>query len=408
MGANAKKHGDAVTSRGRGGMGRRDTEDLFVEVTKPQHEQRQVTKASKGRLFRGVLNRFDRSDNSVRSGGSGGGGGESEVGSMESPSDARRWLTPGGSKASKTEGGAPFDSELGASTSASTPEAVGTPASTFGSGAHENGPGKPTATWVKPGKGVPTPDRFARFFGKMLGVRDDALPDGPVIGGGGGGEDIVGAGADEPARARGEAAQRSASNTDGIAQGASAAAGAGATGSSATGDGQQQSEIHPVSLEVQPSSNARASATAAPGPPAAAATPVTATAVYPATAVSTATADAMPVAVAVAIPVTDGTAMRSGPAPSARRPSRSSRTHRSAGGARAENDASAPGVGDEVYISEWVVREQRESGGLVRVFSAQRVVEGKVQKRCRLAVSPKHMTQVRMAERFSECRTLGG
>ncbi|CAN0549985.1 unnamed protein product, partial [Ectocarpus sp. 12 AP-2014] len=86
-----------------------------------------------------------------------------------------------------------------------------------------------TATWTKPAaRKRDTPDRLANFFGKILGVKDDALPDRPIDLPPGGGA------ADEATRARSPA-------TPGVtAAGATgaptSAAGGGATGAPSSGE----------------------------------------------------------------------------------------------------------------------------------------------------------------------------
>ncbi|CAM9151139.1 unnamed protein product, partial [Scytosiphon promiscuus] len=348
----------AAGSRGRGGLGRRDTEDLYVLV-KPQ-DQAADGKSSKRRLFGGVMDRFDKPDTVARGGGGGGGGGggrgRAESGASEPLGNGRpHWFSPERSRAGGKAAADPVNASRAASDSVTTGAeervtAVGKAAS---------------ATWAKPsGKKAEAPDRFSRFFGKMLGVKDDALPEGSAAAADGKG--------DRPAAAP---RRRSPPGDD--------ARGAGATG---TGSNAGSGERRPTEISA-------AAAAADSGAPSGSASRAVAddtpcaTAVYSATPVSTATADALPVAVAVAMPVAD-------PAPPARRPSRSGRTVRSAG-SRSESDMSGvvAGTGEVVSISEWVAREERATGGSVRVFSAQRVLEGKVRKKCRLAVSRKNLTQ---------------
>lgn len=400
-----KKDAENGPSRGRGGLGRRETKDLFVEAGKSQ-DQAADKKAPKRRLFGNVMHRFDRPDVSARGGGDGSGSGGSvvEAGSLESPSDARQRVASGNSKASKTEAASPLNADSAASMSAAALKA-------HGSEAQEDSTGKPVAMPAGWNKGARNPDRFARFLGKMLGVRDDALPDEPMTGDVGG-EDIVGPpGTGAPTDPQGEEFPRtssSAQQSSGVR--ASATGGSSTEPRAASGDGgggDRQSLPRLASVEAQGEGSTTASTTTAAAATSATAEapPVTATAVYPATAVSTATADALPVAVAV--PVTEGTAMGTSAAPPARRSSRSGRAHRTAG-ARPEGEAPASGVGETVSIMDWVAREQRETGGLVRVFSAQRVLDGRVQKRCRVAVSRKNMTQVRQLPFFLFCTALGG
>lgn len=384
-GALAQKKGDGAVQRGRGGMGRRDDEDLFVEVVAGQDAE---AKPSKRRLFGGVLNRFDRSDKA--------GDGAAHADSLGSPrpkdvssfpSDARKWLTPSGSRASKREAAAVSAADL-ASRSTPIPEAA--EMSSPESEAYGGTAGNAHGTWVKPGR-TANPDRFTRFLGKMLGVRDDALPDGQVV------EESVGAGGggaltDAPER---ESIERDASSAGEVAPGTAVARARSGRVNGAT-DSEEQGAPTPSGT-----STAAAAAAVAATRSAAEATPVTATAVYPATTISTAAVDAMPIAVAVAMPVADGVAAveSSEPTRPSRRPSRTGRSNRTAEAVGSSVDGAAvspAGTGETVSISEWVVKEQRETGGPVRVFSAQRVLEGKAQKRCRLAVSRKNMTQVRI------------
>lgn len=349
-------------------MGRRDTADLFVDTTKLQDTAgAEAPKSSKRRLFGGVMNRFDKGEKKNANAG----GGESP------PFNARRWRRPSGTD------GATLPDEDGVSSSALTTPGASAPGSAAcdESAAFAEG-GKPGS------KGAPTPDRFARFLGKMLGVRDDALPDEAVLDGVGG-AGFAGDSSDRPVGAQDGAVRRDASRTGEMGGGGGAGFNSAASQSAASDGAPSVGDTVPC--------------------PTTETAPVTATAVFPATAVTTATANAMPVAVAVAMPVTDGTAMGSDAATASRRSSRNSRTRRTgasssttgsprAGGAStAERDAYAVGTGEAVSISEWVAKEQRESGRHVRVFSAQRVLEGKVQKKCRLAVSPKNMTQVSIA-----------
>lgn len=357
-------------------MGRRDAESLFVDVSKPQVRGQQG-KSSKRRLFGGVLNRFEKSDNSSSRSASGGGGvvedgrggGPVEPGHTESSSSARKWSKPGHSKTSQVEGAAAVDRNL---TESASMAALKTVVETADSGeASAEGTDGAAGIAVKASKGVQAPDhRFARFLGKMLGVKDDAVPDRPSIGSGGA-EDIVDAGDNGvPAEAREES---KADQTVADAR----------TTTTAT-ESTRNTATTPTGTTTV---NGGASS-----PAAAEFTPVTATAVFPAMIVS---ADAMPVAVAVALPMAGATAAGSDPVPPSRRPSRSSRTHRASASAGRAREESGVGTGETVLISDWVTSERRDSGGQVRVFSAQRMLEGKVQKRCRIAISPKNMTQVR-------------
>ena len=427
-----------MAKRGKGGIGRRDAKDLFPEDTGHQGGQRAGKhKEPKRRLFGGVSNRLNMSEANIRGGGGGSGGGNTEAGS-EGGGDTRQWRTPSRMKGSKAE--AALLQGAGLSASANSPEASG-------GESREGVSGKPTGAWVKPQKGGPTPDRFTRFLGKMLGVRDDALPSSTESGnsggdggsGGGSGsngvaEDNPGAGRDASPGLREVSARTRSSNSAATSQSLQGISGTqggatepGVSDDTRGGQQQQQGGSLPVSVGEAQASSGTSAATAALGAAAAAAAPgaelepVTATAVYPATTISTATADAMPMAVAVAFPVSEGAATalpsepasggrrpsrtgaaatRSEPAASARRPSRTSRPHRTttttpaAAATRTEDETPAVGLGDSVSISDWIDREQRGSGGLVRVFSAQRVLGNKVQKKCRLAVSPKTMTQV--------------
>lgn len=338
----------ALASRGRGGLGRRDTEDLYVLV-KPHGAQaaQDQGKSSKRRLFGGVMDRFDNKPDARAAAHSGGVRGRTESGSSEPLSNGRQhWFSP--ERARKGTGDTTVDAKRSASDSV---------AEDSGTGVVKNKTA--TGTWTKPSgkKQEAPPDRFSRFLGKMLGVKDDALPEGSAVDGKKkDGDDGLAA----------AAPRRRSPSDDGSARGA---------GSDATARG----EARPTEIPAG-ESGARSGSTD---------TTPCATAVYSATPVSTATADALPVAVAVAMPLAD-------PAPPTRRPSRSGRSLRPAT-SRSEGDMSTvvAGTGDVVLISEWVAREERDTGGPVRVFSAQRVLEGKVKKKCRLAVSRKNLTQVR-------------
>eukprot|EP00752_Nemacystus_decipiens_P003108 g2879.t1 len=351
----------AATARGRGGLGRRDVDDLYVMVKR--QDKGTDPKSSKRRLFGSVMDRFEKPDNAR---GTVGGRGP-----VESFADARQqWLSPGRSRASKSD----VTEVAAAAASNPAPEA----------GA--DGTGKPTATWTKPGRKKETPDRFSRFLGKVLGVKDDALPDRPidiqepVVG-----DSHVDAPAEVPRlRSPMESATRVAED---------------AAAPNAAGDGASGQQTQPTTQSLASSAETVISGPVADGTGTTAAATPRATAVYSAvsaaTATATATADAMPVAVAVAVPLADEAAVRADPARPARRSSRSGRTSRASGsGSRSNRETAGSGeVGEAVSIAGWVAREERESGGLVRVFSARRVMDGNVQKKCRLAVSRKNMTQ---------------
>ncbi|CAN0263847.1 unnamed protein product, partial [Ectocarpus sp. 8 AP-2014] len=361
----------AASSRGRGGLGRRDTEDFYM-VTKPQdHSPGAERKSSKRRLFGGVMDRFDNSinnnNNNARADGDAASASSLAGAARKQPS----LLSPGRSSR-----------EARQEAPGREPPAAAAPSSVLeASAAAEGKPKKATATatWTKPAaRKRDTPDRLANFFGKILGVKDDALPDRPIDLPPGGGP------ADEATRAR-------SPTTPGVAAAGAtgvplSAAGGGATGAPSSGVPRANQSLVSSSSDAAAGSGAVAAAAAS-----TAETPL-ATAVYSATTVSAATADAMPVAVAVAVPLSD-------PAVPARRPSRSSRTHRTgtaaaAGGSRSEGElVLVAGTGRVVSIRDWIAKEERENGGTVRVFSAQRVLDGKVQKKCRLAVSRKSLTQ---------------
>ena len=196
---NPKTNADVVAKRGKGGIGRRDAKDLFPEDTGHQGGQRAGKhKEPKRRLFGGVSNRLNMSEANIRGGGGGSGGGNTEAGS-EGGGDTRQWRTPSRMKGSKAE--AALLQGAGLSTSANSPEASG-------GESREGVSGKPTGAWVKPQKGGPTPDRFTRFLGKMLGVRDDALPSSTESGnsggdgGSGGGSGSNGVAEDNPGAGR--------------------------------------------------------------------------------------------------------------------------------------------------------------------------------------------------------------
>ncbi|CAN0143298.1 unnamed protein product, partial [Ectocarpus sp. 6 AP-2014] len=359
----AKKNADATaaSSRGRGGLGRRDTEDFYM-VTKPQdHSPAAEGKSSKRRLFGGVMDRFDNNNNNNNNNARADGDAASSS-SLAGAARKQPWLLSPGRSSREARQEAP---------GREPPAAAAAPFSVLDASAAAEGKPKKataTATWTKPAaRKRDTPDRLANFFGKILGVKDDALPDRPIDLPPGGGT------ADEAKRAR-------SPTTPGVAA-------AGATGAPSAGEPRASESL------VSSSDAAAGRGAAAPAPAAAssAETPL-ATAVYSATTVSAATADAMPVAVAVAVPLSD-------PAAPARRPSRSSRTHRTgsaaaAGGSRSEGEVVlVAGTGRVVSIRDWIAKEERENGGAVRVFSAQRVLDGKVQKKCRLAVSRKSLTQ---------------
>lgn len=374
---NTKKDGTVV--RGRGGMGRRGNEDFIDQGAKGTDEER---KSGKRRLFSSVLDRFDKDKGDKD-------GGRIDAGSMEQSSlprdgssvpEGRKWLTPG--SVTRPDGSV-RDPNLPVS---HITDGLGPPAAA-GSGEGASEVRRGNGTWGKAAKSN-NPERFARFLGKVLGVRDDALPDDVDTGSR---DRMAGDSLDEPG-------QRRRSKTDVVRDGVSADGGVGV-----------DDEI----VSATSADKTGAAATAAAELP-----PVTATAVYTSSAVRLVTTDAMPVAVAVAVPVTADAVPVVRPNSENDRPlARSVRPQRpgtvpgvgARRGAAATAAASAeaapeireksetPGVASSsvpVSISDWVVKEQRESGGLVRVFAAQRVVEGKVQKRCRLAVSPKHMTQV--------------
>ncbi|CAM9684777.1 unnamed protein product, partial [Ectocarpus fasciculatus] len=372
----AKKDTDAAAaaaaSRGRGGLGRRDTEDFYM-VAKPQDQSPVAERrSSKRRLFGGVMDRFDsNNNNNARADG--------DAASSSSAAAARKqpWLLSPGRPSREARPEAP-GREPGAAAAAAAPSSV-----PEASAAAEEKPKKATATatWTKPAaRKRDAPDRLANFFGKILGVKDDALPDRPIDLPPGGGA------ADEATRARSPTTNGAAAA--GATGAPSSAAGGGATGAP-SGREQPARETLVSSSDAAAGSGAVAAAAAATNT---AEAPL-ATAVYSATTVSAATADALPVAVAVAVPLSD-------PAAPARRPSRSGRTHRTgaavaaAGGSRSEGEAVlVAGTGRVVSIPDWIAKEERENGGTVRVFSAQRVLDGKVQKKCRLAVSRKNLTQ---------------
>ena len=339
-------------------------------MVKPQDKALE-TKSSKRRLFGGVMDRFEKPDN-ARAGGRG---------PVESFAEARQqWLSPARSRASKS------DATEAAAGAGAASDAV--------AGAGAGGAGKPTATWTKPGRKKETPDRFSRFLGKMLGVKDDALPDRPIDVQ----EPVFGDGSgDVPAEV-----PRLRSPMDDAARGAEGVAAPSVDGAGAGG---QPTQLTTQPLASSAGARVRSGPAAAGTTAAAAATAATprATAVYSAvsTATATATADAMPVAVAVAVPLADEAAVRADPARPTRRPSRSSRTLRTSGSSRSSRETAGSGGGGEaVSIAGWVAKEERESGGPVRVFSAKRL-DGNVQKKCRLAVSRKNMTQVRVPRRFA-------
>lgn len=396
-----KKIADAsAASRGRGGLGRRDTDDLYVMVKQPLGQTSEKSKTSKRRLFRGVMDRFDKPDNSNARDGS---SGATEGGSLESFADAGlQWLSPGRSRKASDAGLqwlSPGRSRRGskaiaADGSLEAAQVASSESVAEGGEAGDSAAGTaPTATQTKSARTKETPDRFSRFLGKMLGVKDDALPDRPIevderpVDGGG---DALAAAPPNPRSAPGGASAR----------------GAGATELDAPGRRAQREEAV-ASTEAQSGDGtsadaaSAASATDASGATAAAAATVPretphAEAVISATAVSAVATNDMPVAVAVALPVADGAAVlrSTDPAPRARRPSRTGRTHGTGGGRSSNSETAGVGTGEAVSISGWVANEEREHGGAVRVFSAQRVLEGRVQKRCRLAVSRKNMTQV--------------
>ncbi|CAN0091705.1 unnamed protein product, partial [Ectocarpus sp. 12 AP-2014] len=376
-----KKNADATaaSSRGRGGLGRRDTEDFYM-VTKPQdHSPAAERKSSKRRLFGGVMDRFDNnnSNNNNNNARADGDAASSSSSSLAGAARKQPWLLSPGRSSREARQEAP---------GREPPRAAAAPSSVLEASAAAEGKQKTatttaTATWTKPAaRKRDTPDRLANFFGKILGVKDDALPDRPIDLPPGGGA------ADEATRAR-------SPTTSGVAAAGAtgaptSAAGGGATGAPSSGE-PRASESFVSSSDAAAGSGAAAAAAAAAST---AETPL-ATAVYSATTVSAATADAMPVAVAVAVPLSD-------PAAPARRPSRSSRTDRTraaaGGGSRSEGEVVLEaGTGRVVSIRDWIAKEERENGGAVRVFSAQRVLDGKVQKKCRLAVSRKSLTQVR-------------
>ena len=454
-----------------GGKAKRVTE---VDATKPQDHHAPDPKVSTKRgLFGSVLHRFEKSADAAaaRRSGRGDGGNVTEgINIVESPlpkdesstpSNSLRWLkTPSTATTAPPEA----DSAVTAAAAGSMPATFGdktssskvdaAAAATAGAAApfpdapHASGTttsaaevaqDNPTGavrkasgkgTWVKPRKGGP-PDRLARFFGKVLGVRDDALPDEtlPTVGGNGivSSADTLDVNAEGAERAGGalgrvesggEIASPSAggvqeertplsdslralsSGNDPIAAAATAAAATDSTVDTASAD---------ISSADSAGATSTAAATACATSTNSETTTVTATAVYPTT---TATVDALPVAVAVAIPVVEGGGTGSNPSRPARRQSRNRGSRGAAGGAGAragavatverrqeeEAAAAAPAGGgrsEAVLISQWVGREERESGGSVKIFSAQRVLEGKVRKRCRLAVSPKKMVQVK-------------
>lgn len=424
------RRSDRTPSRGRGGMGRRGTEDSGLKGSSgADHavDQGADHKAStKRRLFSGVLDRFDRGDNGRNGAGNGGGGGgdgdnaTDGIGTLESPrwqdnsfpTEARRWLTPGRSRAAAADGSR---TRTKSEAPVLDPNLLGVPASDnlmcmgLPSGPLTQGetPRSASGTWVKPAKS-PHPERFARFLGKMLGVRDDALPEGAAE-------------ADVETHVTEERRQESNRSTS-RSRGANAPDVAGRVkrenSGSSTAQRTHSGRDNTAASTVPTSSEEATGGSRNLNPP----SPVTATAVYPATTISTATAEVMPVAVAVAVPVTEGQSSgadvrqdRRSDRPSSR-PRRSQRVASATPGprgaimeepmsgsrsgeasSRVQRDTESRSLktsGTAVSISEWVANEQRESGGPVRLFSAQRVVEGKVQKRCRLAVSPKNMTQV--------------
>lgn len=149
---NPKTNADAVAKRGKGGIGRRDANDLFPEDSGHQGSQGAGKhKEPKRRLFGGVTNRFDKSDANARGGG---GGGIEEAGSGGGGGDARPWRTPSRMRGSKAE--AALLQGAGLSASATSPEASG-------GESREEGSGKPAGASVKPQKGGPTPDRFTMY-----------------------------------------------------------------------------------------------------------------------------------------------------------------------------------------------------------------------------------------------------
>lgn len=387
-------------------------------------------KTPKRRLFGGVLNRFDKFDAAVvhgnRSGNGDGEDGTVEIIESTSPRngpsaspDMRRLLRtanagtgpPPEAESAAVEEEEKEEAKAGADAGPSTADARDGSRDTVQGSNSILGKKKPTGTWVKPSK-VGAPDRLARFFGKVLGVRDDALPDEtlPPNGGHDRTRDTVVETADEETKGEGEVRTREGSGGQSAPTGTVVEiqeesaprseeseawsnrnhTAATASGTASTNDTVTTTTNDSSAREATAASDAISEAT------------VTATAVYPGT---TAMADALPVAVAVAIPVADGGVVGSDPARPARRPSRN-RGGRAAGGGsssgaggtagrRAGEQAAAPAVGETVLISQWVAREERESGGRVKVFSAQRVLEGKSQKKCRLVVSPKNMVQVK-------------
>lgn len=402
-------------------MGRRGTEDFTTQGSKAT-DQGAEGKSSKRRLFSGVLDRFDRADNVRSGGGSGGDNNATDIGNIpQSPkrkdgSEARKWLTPARSRAARSDGSALDPNLLGVPASGATGASASASAWTSASASGTEPPDElartASGTWVKPGK-TGNPDRFARFLGKMLGVRDDAMPDGQGYedgggGSGGGGSNVTGGAA---AESRNNEMAQGAVTSDAIAAGASAT---NVNANASTIDAETNT-TRPSATSTRATTGVRGSGTTGVSGMALEATPVS---VYSATTV--AHADAIPVAVAVALPVADGQATGRETTRAERRSNRPSpraaRSQRTAsaagGGARAGRDSAGAGTradngstlatsgsaaataGLAVSISEWAAKEQRESGGTVRVFSAQQVVDGKVQKRSRLAVSPKNMTQV--------------
>lgn len=411
------------------GKTKRSTE---VEAAKPQDQP----KTPKRRLFGGVLNRFDKFDAAVVHGNKSGSGDSEEAeteiveiiestsprsGPTTSPGMRRLLRTVNARTRSppKAESAAVEEEEKGeAKAGAGAGPSAGDErdgSSSRGTVQGSNsiiGKKKPTGTWVKPSK-VGAPDRLARFLGKVLGVRDDALPDEtlPINGGHCRSHDTVVETAEEETKEAGEVRTREGSGgqsamTDmGVeveestprSEESGAWSNRNRTAATASGTASTNDTVTPIRNDT----TAREVTAVADVSSISGAT-VTATAVYPGT---TAMADALPVAVAVAIPVTDGGAVVPDPARPARRPSRNRGGRAAGGGAssgaggtpgrRAGEQAAAPAVGETVLISQWVAREERESGGRVKVFSAQRVLEGKSQKKCRLVVSPKNMVQVK-------------
>lgn len=424
---------DASAPRGRGGMGRRGTEDFADHGLKCADEER---KSGKRRLFGSVLDRFDKAD---KDGGRGGGDATNSASTEQLspppkegsrlPTEGRTWLTPGRGVVAN---GSLRDPDVSVSNAAEQSGASTAPGDGEGANAVRRGSG----TWVK-GSRSNNPERFTRFITKFIGVRDDAIPD-DGAGSSAGGDRTRTESLDEPGRrqaarvnvvsdAAGDAASNAVTTDETSVNG-------GAGGRSIGGDGVRAESVPSASIPAETnvssgggaavsSSGDRSSEEGATGitTPAEASAPVTATAVYDPSTVPFVTTDALPVAVAVAVPIeADSTTVASPECPPDRPLTRSVRPRRpgttttttttrtaamaaTGGGTMAGETAGrrtergAPTVPSKVpvSISEWVAKEQRESGGVVRMFTAQRVVDGKVQKKCRLAVSPKNMTQVR-------------